>query len=426
MGSDIPVAAGPAAVRRLSFLVAVLLGVELLDELYSGVPSVGSAEIHADFGTSYQTIAWALLLVPGLFSLLVEPALFVLADRYPRKWFVCGGLLAMAAAAFAAAAATSVPVLAGAVAVSWAASGCGVSLSQATLVDARPDARERVIARWALMGTAGDLAAPAMMAGLAALALGWRTGYVITGALALVFGLLLLRQRFPAPPGRHGDQDESDGEGGGEPGSSSSLGAALVAAVRNRRLLFWLGASALCDLLDEILVVFAALYLRDHLHAGPIERSLVLGACMVGGALGLVVTDRLLARVRPLRLLAASSAICAAVYLAWLAAPTVWLSALLMAAVGATAAPMYPIASAQAYAALPGRSGTVNAAGHVFTPLSLALPWLLGWIADHAGLTTAIGLLIVQPVGLMAFAAIALRRGAGRRSTQEQPGVDGS
>ena len=121
---------------------------------------------------------------------------------------------------------------------------------------------------------------------------------------------------------------------------------------------------------------------------------------MVGGAFGLVVTDRPLVRVAPLRLLAGSSAICVAVYVAWLAAPTMWLSALLMVAVGATAAPMYPLgAPRRLYAALPGRSGTVNAAGHVFTPLSLALPWLLGWIADHAGLMTAIALLIVQPVG---------------------------
>lgn len=380
--------------------MAVLLGAELLDELYSGVPSVGSAEIHAEFGTSYQTMAWALLLVPGLFSLLVEPVLFVLADRYPRKWFVCGGLLAMAAAAFVAAAAPSVPVLAAAVAVSWVATGCGVSLAQATLVDARPDARERVLARWALLGTAGDLAAPLMMAALAAVALGWRAGYVIVGAAALVCGVVLIRQRFPAPAGQE--------EGDEEPG----LGAALMAALRNRRLLFWLGASALCDLLDEIVVVFAALYLRDHMQAGPIARSLVFAAFVGGGVIGLAVTERLLARMRPLRLLAASSVACAALFVAWLAAPALWLSALLMAAVGATSAPHYPIASAQAYAALPGRSGTVNAAGHVFTPFQLALPWLLGWIADHAGVTAALAILIVQPVGLAVIAGIALRRRA--------------
>ncbi|HWN66881.1 MAG TPA: hypothetical protein VNM90_04525 [Haliangium sp.] len=57
----------------------------------------------------------------------------------------------------------------------------------------------------------------------------------------------------------------------------------------------------------------------------------------------------------------------------------------------------------------PRRSGTVNAAGHVFTPLTLALPWLLGWIADHAGVFTAVALLIVQSVGLTLFALIALR-----------------
>jgi MFS family permease len=383
--------------------VALLLGVEFLDELYSGVPSVGSADIQAGFGVSYQAVAWALLLAPGLFALLLEPPLFVLADRYPRKWFVCGGLFAMAGAAFAAAAAPSVPLLAAAIAVSWVASGCGVALAQATLVDTRPDARERVLARWSLLGTAGDLAAPGLMAGLAALALGWRVGYAIVGTMALAGAVLLLRQPFPAPI----EPKEEDGdEDGAEPG----VMAALLAALRNRRLLFWLGAAALCDLMDEILVVFAALFLRDHLHAGPIERSVVLGACMVGGAIGLVVTERLLARMPPLRLLAASSALCAALYLAWLSAPAVWLSALLMAAVGATAAPMYPIASAQAYAALPGRSGTVNAAGHVFTPLSLGLPLLLGWIADHVGVATAIALLIVQPVGLGLCAIYALRR----------------
>lgn len=377
--------------------MALLLGVELIDELYSGVPSVGSADIQASFQASYQTMAWALLLVPGLVALLVEPALFVLADRYPRKWFVCGGLLAMAVAAFAAAAAPSVPVLAGAVALSYIASGCGVSLSQATLIDARPEARERVMARWTLLGTIGDLAAPVLMATLAAVALGWRSGYVVAGAVTLACALLLARQRFPAPVA----DDDDD-----EPG----IGAALLAAVRNRRLLLWLGATALCDLMDEILVVFATLYLRDHLHAGPIERSIILVACVAGEVCGLAIADRLLARMPPLRVLIVSCVSCAALYLAWLAAPTVWLSALLMAGVGVTVAPLYPIVSAQAYAALPGRSGTVNAAGHVFTPLALALPWLLGWIADHAGVISALALLIVQPVGIAALAAIALQR----------------
>ena len=36
------------------------------------------------------------------------------------------------------------------------------------LVDARPDDPERALARWAVLGEIGDLAAPVLMAGLAA------------------------------------------------------------------------------------------------------------------------------------------------------------------------------------------------------------------------------------------------------------------
>jgi fucose permease len=96
-------------------------------------------------------------------------------------------------------------------------------------------------------------------------------------------------------------------------------------------------------------------------------------------------------------------------YSAWLTTSTLWLSTSLFFLVGVTAAPMYPITSAQAYKALPGRSGTVNAAGHVFTPLSLAIPWVLGVVADHAGVRVALLLLLLQPVGLVAVALHALR-----------------
>jgi fucose permease len=102
-----------------------------------------------------------------------------------------------------------------------------------------------------------------------------------------------------------------------------------------------------------------------------------------------------------------TSVACAGSYLAWLFAPSVWLSTTLFFVVGMTAAPMYPIASAQAYAALPGRSGTVNAAGHLFSPLVMALPWLLGVVADHAGLQLALALLLAQPLGLAAAAMYA-------------------
>jgi hypothetical protein len=71
-----------------------------------------------------------------------------------------------------------------------------------------------------------------------------------------------------------------------------------------------------------------------------------------------------------------------------------------MLLVGATAVPLYPLAAAQAYAALPGRSGAVLAAGHLFTPLALALPFALGLAADRWGIVAALALLVAQPIGL--------------------------
>ena len=305
----------------------------------------------------------------------------------------------MAVAAFAAALAPTPWVLAAAVALAWVGSGSGVALSQASLVDAHPDQRERVLARWALLGELGDLGAPMLLAFLVASGLGWRAGYAIVGAAVLAWAALLASRSFPKPAeGEDEDEDES-------------VWAGAAAALRNRSLLVWLGAAALCDLLDEIVIVFAALYLRDELGVDTLGRSIIFGAGIAGAIAGAMITERLLARVAPLRLLLASSATCALVYVAWWMAPSVWLSAILFAAVGATAAPLYPIASAQAYAALPARSGTVNAAAHLFTPLTLALPFALGALADAAGVRAALAVLLLQPVGLAALAlAVTLRR----------------
>lgn len=375
----------------------LLLGVGLLDELYSGVPSVAAAEIQAAFAASYAVTASALLLVPSAVALAVEPLLFVLADRHPRRWFVCGGLLAMALAAFLAAAADDVVMLGAALCLAYVGSGCGVALSQATLVDARPRDRERVLNRWVLFGEIGDLLAPALLAALAAAQLGYRAAYVGVGAVVLVIALLLWRQPFPAAASVV-DADD--------PAEAPSVWAALAEALRNRRLLTWLAAAALCDLLDELLVVFASLHVRAAFPAAPVWHNAIIGAGLAGSLLGAALADRLLVRLGASRLLLLSCAASAGCHVAWLLAPTPGLSALGFFAVGLTAAPMYPIASARAYAQLPGRSGTVNAAAHLFTPLTLAAPGLLGLVADRAGTQAALALLLLQPLGV---AVIALR-----------------
>jgi len=357
------------------------------------VPAIGAADIQATFATSYEATAATLLAVPMLLGLVLEPWLFVLADRMPRRWFVCGGLGAMAASAFVAAAAPSAWVLAGAASVAYVAAGIGVALGQATLADENPATCEQVMTRWTMLGVVGDLAAPAMFAALGALSLGWRTGYVIAGVALAAITLAVATRRFPAPV-REPDEDE--------PG----VIAAILDALGTPGLIGWLIAHWLCDLLDEILVVFAALHLRDDLGAGVGLRSVALGGFVAGGALGLAVADRLLRRIAPLRLLTISALTCAVAYGAWLAASSVPVAIAALFVTGAAAAPLYPIVAAQTYATLPGRSGTIHAAAHVTTPLALATPWLLGVVADRVGALGALALLTAAPLGI---AAIALR-----------------
>jgi hypothetical protein len=99
----------------------------------------------------------------------------------------------------------------------------------------------------------------------------------------------------------------------------------------------------------------------------------------------------------------------AVLYPVLIAAPTIELAAVLAFLVGVVAAPLYPLSRAQAYRALPGRSGMLQALGHLFTPVDLLVPLALGLAADRFGTAAALALLMVQPLGILAIARFAGR-----------------
>jgi FSR family fosmidomycin resistance protein-like MFS transporter len=372
--------------------VGLLLGVECLDEL-AGVAFLAAPEIQAEHGLRYATAALVLFVLPQLAGLLLEPPLYLLADRYPRKPFVVGGLVAMGTGLVLAAVSAGPWTLTASLALAFVGSGLGVNLSQATLMDARTGDRERLMARWALMGTIGDLGTPVLLGALAAASFGWRVACALIGTLIVAYALLLVPVRFPDAAGDEGSEEE-------EP----PVREALRAALRNRRLTTWLFGAWLCNLMDEIFVTFAALHLDRALGASAETRALLLGGLLAAEIAGLALTERLLARLEPLALLRAASAACAVAYAGWMAAPGVASSAVLLAVVGFCSAPLYPIAQAQVYRALPGASGMANALGALFTPLDLVLPLLLGVVADRLGLPAALSVLALQPVGLFVIA----------------------
>lgn len=374
----------------------VLLALALFDELASGVSTVAAPDIEHAFATSHAMLAALLFVGPGIVALCIEPIIFLLADRYPRAWFVRGGLTALAIATVLAGLAPGPIALSCAISVCWIATGSASSLAQATLIDRAPDQRAKTMARWTLLALIGDILAPALLAGLSALGFGWRAGYVIVGIL--LGGWAVVTWLVPLPHTAGGDEeDESD-----EP--KLGLFAALREALRDRVLMLWLFGLALCDLLDEILVVFATLHVKGVLGGDTFAQSAVVATSMGAGAIGLVMLEKLLAKHGERTLLIWFGSACACAFAAWICAPNVWSSVVLMIPVGATATPLYPLVAAQAFARRPESSGAVLAASHLFTPLGLALPFAIGAIADHAGTYVALAVLIVQPIGLVVLA----------------------
>ncbi len=362
---------------------------DLLGELSAGVPVIAAPEIQSAFALRYSTAALILFVVPQLVGLVLEPPLYVLADRHPRRRFVVGGLVAMAFCNLIAGLSWSLAALATSLGLTAAASGVGINVAQATLMDQHPRDRERMMTLWSLAGMAGDFAAPAFFWALSWFALGWRAAFVASALLLLIYAVVLGRRSFP-------------NRGATEHRQTPRLRDAIPAALGDRRLLLWLFGVWLCGLLDEILVAFGSIHLRDGLGLDVAERSLVLMAFVVGSIAGLVASERLLRQgADPLAMLRVNGASCAIAYGLWVLAPNGSWSAVLLLVVGLFAAPLYPIAQAQAYRALPDQSGLVNAVSVVFRPFEIALPLIIGLVADQLGLRVALALLAAQPLGLL-------------------------
>nr|QKW93917.1 MFS domain-containing protein [Vitiosangium cumulatum] len=367
-----------------------------IDELVTGVVPSSAPELLGAFGlTPAQAAGWTLFAFQILGALLEPPLLAMAHGRRERPMRVAG-LALMAATSLAAALAPSYWLFLAALVLYGPASGLGVNLSQAALVSANPERREAVLARWELLGLVGDLLAPAALAASVVLGTGWRGALVAVGVLAALQAAVALRAR--------GTGDDLSEE------LEMSMSEALRATVRSPSLVAWSAVVVLCGLMDEVLVAFGALSLSERLEAGATERAVILSACMLGGMLGAVLLERCASRFRPSTLLAVSGLGCALAYSAWLVT-THWLTcAVAFGWVGLFEVAHYPLLRARAFAALPEKPNVVLAAGSLFGSLDLALPLLVGAVADGPGLSAAMLVLLAQPLGVL-VAAVAARRG---------------
>jgi FSR family fosmidomycin resistance protein-like MFS transporter len=91
------------------------------------------------------------------------------------------------------------------------------------------------------------------------------------------------------------------------------------------------------------------------------------------------------------------------VYPAWLLAPWLWAQVLLLVAIRFTTLGWYQVLQGEAFASAPGRSGTVSALSSISGLLGGPLVWIVGLIANQAGLPAAMWLLLLGPLSLALF-----------------------
>lgn len=322
---------------------------------------------------------------------LLEAPLLLWAARRPRDRGIAYALVLEAGAlAWAAAAVNPWSLLVG-LCVATIATSVACGLAQARLVADHPDQPERILVRWTFMGSLGDVAAPVAFALLARVHGGWRSAFGACAVLCLSHALLLVRL---APGTTARAPLEADA-------AEQPLMAAVRSALARPALLGWVFATVSCALLDEIFLVFGALYMHESRRFDPATTDVLLFVLALGTVVGIGVCDRVLVRFAPLRMLTVSCLLCVAAFLVWLQVDTPGWSAACLFIVGVAVGPQFPLAQAQCYRASREQPLLVNMLEGLCEPLHAALPLCVGWVAQRAGLTWALLALLAQPLSLL-------------------------
>ncbi len=379
-----------------SFHLAFLfLAIEFFDELNYGGQSAALPAIRTGLGLGYAQVG-VLLGVSGMAGTLVEPALLLLGDTRHRKTLMVGGGLAIAASLAVLAGAHSLWMAVLALSLAYPASGAFVSLAQATLMDQNPGRQDQMMARWTVAGSLGSLIGPLLLAGGLGLGLGWRIVFLGFACFCLALAVLT----WAVPLGVHSLNLAPQPMGNLE---LHEVATNLFQSLKSTRLLQWLALLELSDLLLDIYTSYLGLYLADVVGLSQAQVGLALGGLMLASLFADLLLIPLLERTPGLKIVRTSALLACLVFPALLLAPWPVLKVALALCVRFTTLGWYPVLQAQAFAALPGRSGTVTALDSVAGALGQSFTWLVGWVAAQAGLPTAMWLLLIGPLSLAAF-----------------------
>ena len=381
-------------------MALALLVVFTLDEIGSGVGPAAAPRIASDHSIDPGHGAGTLIAAFYALAIFVEPLLLRFSERVRARRWITAWLLVLGAVMATGALAGSYGLFLVALALYGPASGAVCGVSEGALVESRPEARERTMAHITLAGALGDLLVPVLLAAVAAVGGGWRAVLGMAAAAAIVLAVPIASSR------------ELDRRFAGPKEEGEAAPPRMRDALRRRELVGWSLARSLASLMDEVLAAFAAVHVHARVSADPVDGAIAMGFWIAGGLAGLAVLDRALARFAPARILAPSGAAALPVFATLVVARDFALACGALALLGALVSTYHPLASARAYASMPGHPGVVNAVAALWSPLELLAPLALGAVAEVFGPPSALGTLAIVPVVMLAIGLAARDDGA--------------
>lgn len=351
------------------------------DELANGVRGAALPDIQHGLGLSYAAVG-LLTSVPIVVGGLLELPLGFLSRR---RLVVLGGGAVFVATLSAIPFATSLPLLLALFVLFYPASGAFVSLTQAGLMDAWPERRSQVMARWDLAGSAGAVLGPPLLIVCLAVGGSWRTAYLVLAGLSAIAWLGIWRSGPPSGDGKAPAPRVRD----------------VLSALRDGDTVRWLVLLQVADLLVDVATGFVAVYLVNVAHATPTVAALAVAIRFLAGLGGDAVLTVILERADDLPVLRLSAVAAAVLYPAFLFVPGVTVKLILLVPLSAATACWYPILNARLFGSQGEGSSVAVTLSSVASLVGGAGPFVVGLAASHLGLTWAMAGLIVAPLAIL-------------------------
>mgnify|MGYP000114641654 CR=1 FL=1 len=380
-------------VWRLTIFVLLMLLIEFMDEFSYSALEAARPLIRDDFALNYIQVG-LITTIPITVAIFIEPIMGLFADTSKRRLMMVAAGVLFGLGLIIQGFSTSFFIFMIGMTLEAPANGVFVNIAQAALMDDAPHRRENRMALWTVSGSLAVVVGPLMMTVFVALGLNWRLFFLITGIVAVIVALAVLRLP-PNPALRSTENDETESRT-----VRQNLEGAWV-LLRSAIVWRWLILLECSNLMLDVLFGLLALYMVDIVGVSQAQAGIAIAVWTGIGLIGDFLLIPLLEKVRGLSYLRVSAFAELILFPLFLLVDGWWMKLILLGIIGLFNAGWYAILQGKLYDTLGEQSGAVLIVGNAAGLFGAMLPVILGTIAQIYGLDIAMWFLLAGPIALL-------------------------